>query len=279
MDFSPKNIGGQKTRYFDSEEESEVQIVFIPGMYNSNLWKHQIKYFSKNYRTITFERDDHGYEEQKKILDSILKKKNMDNVVLVSSGPGNGLVQEFEDRNSTIATVLTSVAEKYPEISENKYSLLKHTVFRKPKITHELFFSEKTSYKIARDLLDDLELPEHDVLESFLEKHEINCPIKPSLIIHPEEDRFASRETACSMKPEAQVSIIKKSGSFSFYEKPEEYNKAVHDFLEKIEEFVRSKKVRETREKNRTLTDFERDSLGKSNEESKRSTEQAVLWE
>lgn len=281
MDFYPKTFGDYKVQYFDSEEDSEIQIVFIPGLFNSEVWKHQVKYFSKNYRTIIFERESKSYEEQKEIVKSILRNKNIDNAVLISAGPGNALSQEFEDREDVVATVLTSVAENYPEITKNKYSLLKHTAFRKPKLAHKLFFSDKTKYKIVKDLVNDFELPEYEHLQSFLTNHNIEGSLKNSLVIHPEEDNLSSKEKACSLKPEAQVSIIQSAGPFSFYEKPEEYNKAVHDFLKRLDDFVESKKVRKTREKNYSLSQFEEEEREReeSSDEDEGSREKPVLWE
>jgi len=280
MDFSPKSLGDQKVQYFDSETDSEIQIVFVPGILNSNVWKHQIKYFSKNYRTITFERESKNYEDQKEILKSILSNRNLDNTVLVSSNFGNSLSQEFEDREDVVATVLTSLSKNCPDLSENKYSIFRLSVLNKPKIAQKIFFSEKTDYRIAKEFVNDLEIPDYKQISSFLENYGIRSSIKNSLVIHPDEDGFSSKDLSCSMKPEAKISLIQSAGSFSFYEKPEEYNKAVHDFLKKLEEFVESRKVRKTREKNYSLSEFENSGSSENSETaSKESQKRTVLWE
>jgi len=45
MDFSLRRVGNENMHYYESEKDSKIQLVFVPGGFNPEIWKHQIKYF------------------------------------------------------------------------------------------------------------------------------------------------------------------------------------------------------------------------------------------
>jgi hypothetical protein len=81
------------------------------------------------------------------------------------------------------------------------------------------------------------------------------------MIIHAKKDRFSDRDCARTVEG-ANLSII-DAGTFSFYEKPQEYNKALHDFLTTVERLVKEREVYKAAAENRSLKEFDQE--GKDN--------------
>lgn len=257
MDFSLRRINGVNMHYFDSREESDIQLVFCPGGLNPELWKHQLRYFSRKCRAISFQptKSFRGFDGEKEALEAVLDQDEIDNAVLVSNITGNSLVQEFEERDDVKATVLTEVLERRLNMPETLYRGIKKTLSKSPKILKKLFFSGTSDYRVVKKFSRDFDLPGIDVLSSFTEK-ELARPVKTSLVIHGEGDRFSSAERARDL--DARLSTIKRAGTFSFYEKPQEYNKALNDFLEIVKDSMEEEQVIESHSKNHSLLEFEK---------------------
>lgn len=258
MDFSREIFGGVKTRYFESETDSSLQLVFIPGMFDAELWKHQIRYFCESFRTIAFESDgSREYGEQMELVEKILDQDHLDNVVLVSQGHGNRLTRELEYREEVVATVMTGARTSDKSMPAKLYSLCRKSLQAEPKLFKKMFFSRLTDYRVAKQFLRDVSLPSYSDYRSFSEGFSLRKPVKNALLIHAQGDRFSSLEAARKLKPGVSVGVIRGAGTFSFYEKPQEYNKAVLDFLSTLEGFVERRQISQTREKNRSLKEFE----------------------
>ncbi len=259
MDFSLQTESDRRIKYYDSGKESSIQLVFLPGAFNPELWRQQFRYFSKNFRTVSFDvwRNERSYESQKEILDSVLDKEGMKNAVLVSYGLGNPIVQELEHRENVAATVITGPVRRFPSIPRRLYNAVWKLSGMKPKLAKKLFFSEKTDYRVVRQFMKDIETPSYEEYRDFSRRYSLRKPVKNCMVIHAEDDRFSSKEYARKLKPDASVSLIRSSGSFSFYEKPQEYNKALLDFLKNMEMFVESREISQTQKKNRSLKEFE----------------------
>jgi len=258
MDFSLRRIGDQNLHYYESNVDSRVQIIFVPGGFNPEIWKQQVSYFSRNFRTVTFEptQKDKSFEGEKKALENILDREKMENVVLVSSMTGNQLVQEVEDKEEVVATVMTgSMDVEKADISKRYYKLLWKASMKKPKIMKEMFFSDQVRYQVVKDFVGDLTPPSYECFRTFLESYNIERSLKPSLVVKSDQDRFSKMDDIDNSNQ--SVSTIHHAGTFSFYEKPQEYNKILHDFLEKVRENVESREIIESRKKNRSLFEFE----------------------
>ncbi len=253
-----RRLAGHRITCFEQPQDSEIQLVFVPGPFDPEIWGHQLRYFSKNYYTICCATEERDFESEKELLERILEQPRIENAVLVSFGPGNALLQSVEDNGKVVATVMTGAREELSlRVPENIYAGFRHAV-RKPKIAKKLFFSDTTDYKIVKKFAGEVEIPSYSRLKSFSENYRIRKPVKNALLLHADRDRFSSREFAKSLKPNVYISRIKGAGTFSFYEKPEEYNKAVLDFLNRLEGFVESRNVKKARQKNRSLREFER---------------------
>lgn len=254
MDFSfKKQVDGD--RIFESDAESDLQLIFVPGLFNPCIWKHQLKYFSEDYKVFSF--PGSSYVEQKEMLEQILDREETRNAVVISQGLGNSLSQEFEYREEVIATVNTGVKQDYSlSLPRSMYDLFWSFSRRQPKIYRKIFFSGLTDYRVARNFLENIEKPDYDKLKSFIDSYNLRKPVKNALVIHAEDDRFSSLEKARNFGPSVSVSVIRNAGSFCFYEKPQEYNKALLDFLQNLSGFVEKREVSKTRDKNRSLEEF-----------------------
>lgn len=256
MDFSIERFSGEKVRYLESEQDSSIQLVFIPGIYNPEIWKHQVKYFSEDFKTVSYGTDSESYISQEEILEDILDRENLRNTVLVTHGTGNTLAQAMEHREEVIATVLTGARKKARLYPRRAYKFSISAFRREPKLFKKLFFSQLSDYRVVRQFLSDVELPSYQKYESFARKYSLRKPIKNSMLVHATDDRFSSLSEARRFKPEASLRMIKDAGTFSFYEKPQDYNKALLEFLKNLENFVESREISQTREENRSLKDF-----------------------
>ncbi len=254
MDFSLKSTVKQAS-YFESGTNSDIQLVFVPGLYNRRIWKHQVNYFSEDY--MVFSPSGARYMDQKEALERVLDREDVGNAVIISQGLGNSLSQEFEYREEVIATVNTGVKKNYSlSIPRRFYNLFWSFSLQEPKVYKKMFFSDFTDYRVARQFIEEIEKPSYDVLMSFFESYSLRKPVKNALVIHADRDRFSSLELAQKFQPNVSISVIRNAGSFSFYEKPQEYNKALLDFLNGLNRFVKKREVSKTREKNRSLAEF-----------------------
>jgi pimeloyl-ACP methyl ester carboxylesterase len=260
MDFSLRRVGQENLHYYESDQDSNIQLVFIPGGFNPELWKHQLKYFSRKYKTIGFQptQSFRDLEGERSALKNILEQEELTDVVLVSNIWGNSLAQDFEDHENVRATVFTGATKDLELRSRSLYSFFWSFGIKKPKILKKALFSNETDYKIVKEFIRDLEVPSYNDIKNIQGEYRMRRPETPSLIVHTDEDKKSSLEFARELGDNASVSVIERAGAFSFYEKPQEYNKALNDFLSQVEEAVEEKELIETKTKNRSLFEFEK---------------------
>lgn len=258
VEFSLSRVGSENMHYYESGTDSRIQIVFIPGGLNPEVWKQQLRYFSKSYKTASYRptvsfRD---YQGEKKALENILEQDGFENVVLVSHVFGNSLMQEFEEHENVVSTVITGPRRRFSKVPRRKFVKAFFKASSVPKILQKTFFSERTEYRVVKDFLDTVERPEVDDFRSFLDEYSVSRPEKSSLAIHAEDDRLSSRSFAEELKPNISISVLENAGTFSFFEKPQEYNKALLDFMQVLEDHLESEELLEIQEKNRSLMEF-----------------------
>jgi len=256
--FPLRRIGDQNVYYYESNQDSDLTLIFVPGGFNPEVWKHQLKYFSRKLHTISFRptKSKRGFEGEKEALENILEQDNVENVVLISTALGNPLIQSMEDNDKVMATVFTGMLKGY-RMPGKLYSPVSRLALSQPKIFKKMFFCEHTEYKIVKDFLQELEFPDYDVFQSFLDEYDIRTPVKSSLVIHSEHDTLSSLDSVKKLEGHS-TSLIKRAGSFPFFEKPQEYNKALNDFLVKIDQKVEDKDIYESNQENRSLFDFQK---------------------
>lgn len=260
MDFSLRRVGQENLHYYESDQESKIQLVFISGGFNPELWKHQIKYFSRKYRTISFQptQSFRDLEGERNALENILEQDKLTDVVLISNFWGNSLAQEFENHENVRAKVFTGANRKLNIRRRSLYNIFWNFGIRKPKLLKKSLFSDEADYKVVKEFTEDIDIPEYSNIRSFQQNYRMKRPSTPSLIIHTQKDNRSSIEFARELGENASISIIERAGIFSFYEKPQEYNKALNDFLTQVEDAVEEKELIETQNKNRSLFEFEK---------------------
>lgn len=262
MEFSLRRVGDENINYYDSGQESPLTLVFIPGGFNPELWRHQLRYFSKKYRTISFQpkKDERDFQGEKKALENVLEQEDVENVVLISNVFGNPLAQDFESHEKVISTVLTGALRGDTQIvSKSFYRLFNRFIIGNPKLLRKFLFSEDTKYRIVKQFSQEADIPSYSDFMSFAKRYSVSPPAKSSMIIYSEDDPISSIPFSAKTD-RTSLSYIKRAGTFSFYEKPQEYNKALHDFLTRLENVVEEEEIAKARKKNRSLFEFESES-------------------
>ncbi len=240
----------------DSGGSSRVQLVFVPGLSSMEAWKYQLNYFSKDIRTISFSPtvSNRDFEGHRMALKQILDEK-VENGVLVGSSFSNPLVQGFEAREDVAGTVLIGAERKLKkDIPKGVYQAF--TSERFPVKLSKKFFFPSMNYRQVRDFCRKVEFLDWEDFRSFQEKFGVRKPEKESLVVHGKKDYFSNEEYVRELMPSASVSMM-EAGLFSFYEKPQEFNKTLSDFLLKIKSKALKEKIEEKKEDNRTLEEFE----------------------
>lgn len=242
---------------YDSEKDSRLQLIFTPGIFSAEAWKYQLNYFSQEYRTISFQPtvSNRDFEGHREALKQILDQEEIENAVLIGGNYSNSLIQGFEAREDVKATVIVGVKKKLKKgIPREVYKTLTSGYFP-TKLVKKLFLPS-LQYRDARSFCRDVDCLSFENFQSFQERFGVRKPEKECLIVHSEKDFFSDREYARKLMSSASVSVL-DSGSFSFYEKPQEFNKVLNDFLLKIERKAVKEKIEETKDMNRTLEEFE----------------------
>ncbi|MBC5792608.1 MAG: alpha/beta hydrolase [Nanohaloarchaea archaeon] len=253
-----RRVEDENLYYYESNQDSDLTLIFTPGGFNPEIWRHQVKYFSRKIHTISFQptSNNRGFEGEKRALANVLKQDQVENAVLVSNVLGNPVIQSFEDRENVMATVFTGMLKNY-SLPTRLYSMGSKFLGAEPKLFKKMFFSSYADYKVVKQFLRDAEFPSYEIFKSFAKEYDIRTPVKPNLVIHSEEDRFSSLERVKKLENNS-TSLIKRSGTFSFYEKPQEYNKALNDFLVSVDERIEERKIYESKKRNRSLSEFDK---------------------
>lgn len=259
MDLAIRRIGDSNMHYFESDSDSSVQIIFLPSGLNPELWKHQAKYFSRNFKAITFQPtiSNRDWRQEQKCLEEILDKPDINNAILVSHHFGNSIAQSLEYNENVVGVVTTGSRSQFKKAPPKMlYRLISKIGCSEPKIVKKLFFSEFVKYRTVKRFVKEVEIPDYNVFQDYYQNYRIERPIKNAMVVHADKDRLSSREFIRKLKPGPKVSIINDAGSFCFYERPEEYNKALNDFIMVLEDFVEERELAEIKKENRSLKDF-----------------------
>lgn len=259
MDFPIRRVGDRNMHYFESDTDSSIQLVFLPSAFNPELWRHQLKYFSREFKTIAFRptASRRNLEGEVECLEEVLEQDGINNAIIVSHHLGNSIAQSMEYNENVVGLVSTGSRDRFSKKPPRMvYRVLKKLGCGEPKLVKKLLFSDFAKYEVVKEFVNDIEMPEYDVFEQYYRSYNVERPVKHSMVVHASEDRFSDIDFIRSLKPGPQISIIQDAGTFSFYEKPGDFNKALHDFLRQLEEFVDERELAEAKSKNRSLKDF-----------------------
>ncbi len=259
MDLRNLTVAGVPGKVSDTGPEEDPTLLFITGPLNSGLWKHQEKYFSKNYRNIVFEPEngERTFLNQKKALERILDDEEIYPAVLISHGCGNKVALELEKHENVLGTVMSGTTGLKSSIS-SLYSRGLTQLLNQPKLVHKMITSRETKYEVAKRLSEEIELPSSEELQSFDNGTNLRTPVKQNLTI-----RYSRKGVCPFREPDEKLDgtrtlTISNSGYFVPFERPLEYNKAVSEFLDEVSNFVERRKLTEAKTKHKSLKRFER---------------------
>lgn len=228
----------------------EIELVFVSGVLDPDVWKHQEKYFSRNCEVTSI--GGRNFEALKNELEEILD--NSENAVIVGAEFGNLVAQSVEGHENVMSTVLTGPFDKTPFVGLYGFKAA-IKAFSHPKIAKKMFFPETTNYSVVKEFTYYARNLDFGRYRSFLNGN-LRVPVKNSLIIYNQGCRFSSMNAVEDLKPNSEIALL-NAGSFSFFEKPQEYNKALHDYLLGKREFLERRELVKAATENRSLKDFE----------------------
>ncbi len=234
-----------------------------PGQISN--WKYQINYFKNHYRVLAL--DQRGYGESDKPVEVSLNDYLMDlkgvmeergvkqrNTVLIGHSFGGMVAQSYASENRVLGLVLIGSLSRFkPDFIDKVIwylptSLWRRTLFTENFLTRKLYrkiyFSDETPSEVFEEFLNDnkeyLEsLPSHvfRYLRYFRDYNAASVLPRietPTLIIVGEEDRVTpprESERIHGLIPNSKLVIVKKAGHLVLYEKAQEINMLIHDFI------------------------------------------------
>ncbi len=232
-------------------EFPDIELVFVSGPVDSDCWTHQYRYFSRNSTVEVV--GGQNFSETVTKLETLLDSSKFQHTVLVGGGLGNYAVQDLENRKEVMSTVLTGPLESFPYMPEKFYNAVSG-VWKKPKIMKKVFFSSNTNYQVVREFTG-LNTPTYSDIESF-KLGSLEVPLKNSLVMYNRKCRFSRAGTIERLKPNCEVALI-DAGTFSFFERPQEFNKALADYLRNKKDVLERRETLKAVSKNRSLKEFE----------------------
>jgi hypothetical protein len=228
----------------------DVDLVFVSGVLSPDIWKHQKKYFSRCTNVELVGGKEYGdlYTEIQGLIEE------NDNVILVGAEMGNYLIQEFEGHDNVVSTVLTGPFDSFSLKDEWMFKAGKKFLSH-PKLAKKLLFSAKTDYSVVKEFIRSSGIVDYECYRSY-RNLSLRMPVKNSLIIYNQDCRFSTMNTVEDFRPNSEIAIL-DAGSFSFFEKPQEYNKALHDYLVGRKDLLERRELVRSASRNRSLKDFE----------------------
>lgn len=266
-------INGVKLNVYDSgvsrSYDSPTTLVFLHG-YPGQLsnWKYQVPYFEEKLRVIAY--DQRGFGESDKPhrvsfddyvsdLAALLEKLgvNSGDAVLVGHSFGGMVAQLFardrEVKGLVLIGSLTKIRVDFTDyiIQYTPSFIWKPLFFTRNFLTDrlypQLYFSPSTPIKVweefAEDNVDYLQrLPAHvyryhKYFADYNAEKWLSKVKAPALVVVGENDKIAppqESEKISRLMPNAELKVIEAAGHMVLYEKPEELNSIIDEFLAKI---------------------------------------------
>jgi len=269
------DINGVEIRVYDSSREvgeylTPTTLVFLhgsPGQISN--WKYQLEYFKNYYRVIAYDQRGYGMSDKPKRvsindyirdLARVLKTLNIEesNTILIGHSFGGMIAQTYASEHGIKGLVLigslvklkVTLLDKFiwntPPILWRKLLFTDNPITRR--LYRDLFFSSATSENVFKEFMED----NREYIESLpgyvfqYEKHfkdydatsilpKIKCP---TLIIVGKDDKVTPVEQSKQIHKlitNSKLIVIENAGHLVLYEKPEEVNKLIHEFIEQLE--------------------------------------------
>ncbi len=246
-----------------------LTLVFLHGMPGQiSNWKKQLKYFCDKCRCIVYDQRGYGASDKpSKVsiddylqdLEEVLKHYNLkpEEVVLIGHSFGSVVAQTYA-RNvevkglvligslpKWVVTLSDKLIEKLPSLFWRKLLFTKNPLT--VSLYKKMFFSPTTPEEVFHEFMEDNEeyisnLPVHvHRYFKYFKHYNASSWLKeirtPTLIVVGEHDRVTPPEWSKQIHqqiPGSEIKIIKGAGHLVLYEKPQELNEIIDEYLNKI---------------------------------------------
>ena len=263
------NINDAKIKLYDSGTDSDHTLIFLHGVPGQiSNWKYQIAYFKDKYRVVAFDLRGYGesdkpprisLEEHLNDLDKIIEELSIEKskAFLIGHSYGCIVALEYAVRNNIAGLALIGpVAEFKADFMDKIIWYLPPLVWKKLFFTmnpltirlyRKMFFSPSTDDKVFNDFVKDNKeyiegLPPHvyrytKYLVGYKVGEETSKINTPTLIIVGEDDKVTPPTHATKIHSLIKNSILKiipGAGHLILYEKPNEINNLIEEFIDNI---------------------------------------------
>ncbi len=262
-------INNTRIKVYDSRTDSDHTLIFLHGVPGQmSNWKYQIAYFKNKYRVIAF--DLRGYGDSDKPpkislddhlsdLDEIIEELSIEKskAFLIGHSYGCIVALEYAVRNKVAGLVLIGpVAEFKADFMDKIIWYLPPFIWKKLFFTmnpltirlyRKMFFSPITSNQVFNDFVKDNKeyiegLPAHvyrytKYLVGYRVGEEVSQINTPTLIIVGEDDKVTPPEHARkihSLIKNSRLKIIPGAGHLILYEKYDQLNELIDEFISNI---------------------------------------------
>lgn len=264
------NKNGHQIFYFDNKRENAPVLMLIHGFGGDGKlsWKDQIKAFQDDYRVIVPDILWFGKSKSEQApnlvsqidaIQTLINSLSLKNVHLVGISYGGfislGVAQEEESRLASLTIVdspgvhftdqelkefcdkigVNSITEAFvPENSEEVQRMMDFSFYNPPFLTSTMR-EQAIGIYVSKNPEEQKKLLE-DLPSNRASFQELNIEI-PVLILWGEEDEIFLVEDAYQLQKQldAKLKVIPGAGHSLPVEEPDEFNKALQDFISKIQ--------------------------------------------
>ncbi|MGC9101715.1 MULTISPECIES: alpha/beta fold hydrolase [Desulfurella] len=242
-------IEGKKISYEQESPEQQKNIIFIHGSgATKQTWKHQLKATLPNYTKIAIDLIGHGnsqgngyssIDDYVEFIKSFIEALNLKNVTLCGHSMGGAIVLLFSLKYPQLIDKII-IAGSGAKLKVHQ-DILKATLeganyavdwayceHTKKELIEEAESEFNNTNKIVR-YNDFLACNEFDIMQK------VNQIDKPALVIVGSCDKLTPIKYAQYLKDNikhSQMVIIQNAGHMSMWEKPDDFNKAICNFLQ-----------------------------------------------
>jgi len=248
-----------KTYYWVNKADSEVTIVFLPGLTaNHSLYEKQIAFFRDKYNLIVWDCPCHGksrpyqnfnYSNVAKELNNILKTEGIEKTVIIGQSLGGMIGQYYIDAypDGVVGFVSIDSAPFGDYYSKSDFFWLNQLEWMCRLFPDKIL--RKSMAKmcgVTEDARDNMEQMLADYSKKELchlmyigeaafipENKSVNLPCKVVLILGDKDQvgKVASLNKMWASKTGYPLKIIKNAAHNSNDDRPEEVNKIIEDFI------------------------------------------------
>lgn len=247
------DVGDHKVEYY-ATGVGDTAILFLHGMGGSyDIWWQQIEYFKATHHIVSFTYPDvRTLKELSEVINSILEKEKIKNVIAVGSSLGGYLAQYYVKNNEN-RVIKMSLGNTFPPNDENKsknatlVAIMKYmpdwlaiNQIRK-KYNNDVVPAAENSLLVKaflNELLGDRVSKKafisryYCVTDTFTVHNTLKTPIQ---IIESDNDPLVGENLRFLLKktyPQASVVTLKNKGHFPYLNDSDSYNAILREFIE-----------------------------------------------